>query len=80
MAVRRDADGGGLSPNGRVLTAEEDLAAVVREARVAAVIGMNPAAWRQELRLHEELFAQLAYHLPAELPATKARIADKLAA
>jgi phosphoenolpyruvate carboxykinase (GTP) len=46
----------------------------------AAVIGMNPAAWQQELKLHEELFAQLAYHLPAELPATKARIADKLSA
>ena len=46
----------------------------------AAVIGMNPAAWQHELKLHEELFAQLAYHLPAELPATKARIADKLAA
>jgi phosphoenolpyruvate carboxykinase (GTP) len=46
----------------------------------AAVIGMDHAAWQQELKLHDELFAQLAYHLPAELTQTKARIAAKLAA
>ena len=46
----------------------------------ASVIGMDAADWQQELKLHEELFKQLAHGLPAELPATKARIADKLAA
>jgi len=46
----------------------------------ASVIGMDVADWQQELKLHEELFKQLAHGLPAELPATKARIADKLAA
>jgi phosphoenolpyruvate carboxykinase (GTP) len=46
----------------------------------AAVIDMDVADWQQELKLHEELFQQLAHGLPAELPATKARIADKLAA
>jgi phosphoenolpyruvate carboxykinase (GTP) len=46
----------------------------------ATVIGMDHAAWQQELKLHDELFTQLAYHLPAELTQTKARIADKLAA
>jgi phosphoenolpyruvate carboxykinase (GTP) len=30
--------------------------------------------------LHQELFDQLTHHLPAELPATKARIEQKLAA
>jgi phosphoenolpyruvate carboxykinase (GTP) len=30
--------------------------------------------------LHDELFRQLAWHLPAELPATKARIEERLAA
>jgi phosphoenolpyruvate carboxykinase (GTP) len=45
-----------------------------------AVIGMNPADWRQELMLHDQLFEQLAYHLPSELKTTQARIADKLAA
>jgi phosphoenolpyruvate carboxykinase (GTP) len=46
----------------------------------ASVIGMDAADWQQELKLHDELFKQLAHGLPAELPATKARIADKLAA
>jgi phosphoenolpyruvate carboxykinase (GTP) len=46
----------------------------------ASVIGMDHADWQQELKLHDELFVQLAYHLPAELTATKARIADQLAA
>jgi phosphoenolpyruvate carboxykinase (GTP) len=46
----------------------------------ATVIGMDHGAWQQELKLHDELFTQLAYHLPAELTATKARIAGKLAA
>jgi phosphoenolpyruvate carboxykinase (GTP) len=32
------------------------------------------------LGLHEALFQQLAHHLPAELPATKAAIAERLAA
>jgi phosphoenolpyruvate carboxykinase (GTP) len=44
------------------------------------IIGMDHADWQQELRLHEELFQRLAYHLPAELSATKTRIAEKLAA
>ena len=46
----------------------------------ARIIGMDHADWQQELKLHEELFTKLAYHLPAELGATKQRIAEKLAA
>jgi phosphoenolpyruvate carboxykinase (GTP) len=45
-----------------------------------AVIGMDHADWQQELKLHDDLFKQLAYHLPPELAATKSRIAGKLAA
>jgi phosphoenolpyruvate carboxykinase (GTP) len=45
-----------------------------------SVIGIDTAAWQQELKLHEELFQQLAYHLPAEMPATKAKIEQRLAA
>ncbi|WP_428503293.1 phosphoenolpyruvate carboxykinase (GTP) [Roseateles sp.] len=41
---------------------------------------IDKAAWAVEMGLHEELFAQLAYHLPAELPATKAKIEARLAA
>jgi phosphoenolpyruvate carboxykinase (GTP) len=46
----------------------------------ASVIGMEHGAWQQELTLHDQLFTQLAYHLPAELKQTKARIAAQLAA
>ncbi len=41
---------------------------------------IDKADWTAEMKLHEELFAQLAYHLPAELPATKAKIEQRLAA
>ncbi len=40
---------------------------------------IDKAAWGVEMQLHEELFQQLAYHLPAELPATKLKIAARLA-
>ena len=46
----------------------------------ASVIGIDRAAWQQELALHAELFKTLEYHLPAELPATRARIEKRLAA
>jgi phosphoenolpyruvate carboxykinase (GTP) len=46
----------------------------------ATVIGIDRAAWKQELELHAELFKSLHHHLPAELPATKARIEERLAA
>jgi phosphoenolpyruvate carboxykinase (GTP) len=46
----------------------------------ASVIGIDRAAWQQELALHAELFKTLEYHLPAELPATRARIAERLGA
>ncbi|MFO1267087.1 MAG: phosphoenolpyruvate carboxykinase (GTP) [Rubrivivax sp.] len=46
----------------------------------ASVIGIDRAAWREEMKLHGELFAQLAHHLPAQLPATKAQIEKRLAA
>ena len=49
-------------------------------AQCDSVIGIDRAAWAQELELHQALFEQLAYHLPAELPATKARIEERLAA
>jgi len=45
-----------------------------------SVISIDKAAWQAELKLHAELFETLSYHLPAELPATKARIEAALAA
>ena len=47
-------------------------------AQFADVTGVDKAAWSTELGLHAELFAQLAHHLPAELPATKAKIEARL--
>jgi len=44
------------------------------------VTRIDAAEWQAEMKLHDELFAQLAQGLPAELPATKARIEAGLAA
>ena len=44
------------------------------------VTHIDKAAWVEELKLHEVLFTQLAYHLPSELTATKASIALRLEA
>jgi len=46
----------------------------------ATVTSIDKAAWLAELKLHAELFQQLAHHLPEELPATKAAIEQRLAA
>jgi phosphoenolpyruvate carboxykinase (GTP) len=61
---------GELNWNGLNFTAEQ----------FQTVTHIDKAAWQTELGLHEELFQQLAHHLPAELPATKAVIANRLAA
>ncbi|KQW45596.1 MULTISPECIES: phosphoenolpyruvate carboxykinase (GTP) [unclassified Roseateles] len=42
------------------------------------VTRIDAAEWQAEMKLHDELFAQLAFHLPAELPAVKARIEKRL--
>ncbi|AJW43861.1 phosphoenolpyruvate carboxykinase (GTP) [Ralstonia mannitolilytica] len=44
----------------------------------AKVISLDAAAWKEELALHEELFAQLAHGLPQALPAAKSRLEDRL--
>jgi phosphoenolpyruvate carboxykinase (GTP) len=49
-------------------------------AQFETVTRIDLSDWAAELKLHDELFAQLAHHLPAELPATKARIEARLAA
>jgi len=47
-------------------------------AQFDSVIGIDKAAWQQELTMHDELFTTLAYHLPQELQSTKGRIAAAL--
>ncbi len=49
-------------------------------AQFATVTSLDKADWKQEIALHTELFTQLAYHLPQELNATKARLEERLAA
>ncbi|MBI3349536.1 MAG: phosphoenolpyruvate carboxykinase (GTP) [Burkholderiales bacterium] len=43
------------------------------------VTRIDAAEWHAEMKLHDELFAQLAQGLPQALPATKARIEARLA-
>ena len=45
-----------------------------------AVTSIDRNAWQQELKLHDELFEQLAARLPAQLRKTKEKIEHKLAA
>ncbi len=49
-------------------------------AQFNTVTSIDKAAWVAELKLHEELFTQLAYHLPAEMTSTKAALAARLEA
>jgi phosphoenolpyruvate carboxykinase (GTP) len=42
------------------------------------VTRIDATEWQAEMKLHDELFAQLAFHLPAALPAVKARIEERL--
>ena len=50
------------------------------KAQFEVATHIDKADWATEMKLHDELFTQLAYHLPAELPATKAKIEQRLAA
>jgi phosphoenolpyruvate carboxykinase (GTP) len=44
------------------------------------VTSIDKAAWEAELKLHDELFTMLQYHLPKELSEVKAKLAERLAA
>ena len=44
------------------------------------VTSIDKAAWQAELKLHSELFEQLAYHLPSALSTAKAELEKRLAA
>ena len=44
------------------------------------VSSIDKAAWQAELKLHEELFQQLAYNLPKEMGEIKQQIESRLAA
>jgi len=44
------------------------------KAQYDSIIDADPAAWQAELKLHDELFKTLEYHLPVELKATKQKM------
>ena len=46
--------------------------------RFEAVTRVDPAAWRAELALHDELFAMLGERVPAALRQVRARLANRL--
>jgi phosphoenolpyruvate carboxykinase (GTP) len=49
-------------------------------AQFQAVTHIDKAAWQEELKLHEVLFTQLAYHLPNALTETKNALSLRLEA
>ena len=48
------------------------------EEQFKQITSIDKDAWREELKLHSELFEKLAYHLPQDLVATKARLEQQL--
>ena len=50
------------------------------QAQFDSVTSLDKAAWKQEFALHDELFTQLAYHLPKQLVETKAKLEQSLTA
>jgi phosphoenolpyruvate carboxykinase (GTP) len=52
----------------------------VSPARYAELTRVEAAAWKDELRSHDELFGKLGARLPAALEARRGRMHEKLAA
>ena len=67
----------GLSPNYSDLTWT---GLDFTQAQFDTVTSIDKAAWNEEMKLHDELFVQLAHHLPKALNDTKAAIEARLAA
>ena len=49
-------------------------------AQFNTVTSIDTNAWRDEFKLHAELFGQLAYHLPKALEDTRVKLEARLAA
>ncbi len=49
------------------------------EAQFNQVTSIDKAAWQEEMKLHDQLFDQLSYHLPKELVETKKSLEARLA-
>jgi phosphoenolpyruvate carboxykinase (GTP) len=49
------------------------------EEQFDTITSIDKNAWKEELKLHTQLFEKLAYHLPQELVDTKAELEKRLA-
>jgi len=81
MLDRLDGTGGGSEHVFGVTPAYGDLnwdGLDFSQTQFDTVTRIDAAEWQAEMKLHDELFAQLAQGLPAALPATKARIEARL--
>ena len=63
----------------RAADASASGAAATQGAALPVTTSIDKDAWREELKLHSELFDKLAYRLPQELVATKAQLEKRLA-
>jgi phosphoenolpyruvate carboxykinase (GTP) len=52
----------------------------VSPAQFAELSRIDPAAWKDELKSHDELFEKLGAHLPDALEARRGRLHERLAA
>jgi len=81
MLERVEGQGGGCENVFGVTPAHADLSwdgLDFSAAQYEQVTAVDPAAWKAELALHDELFKQLAYHLPEALTQVKGRIERRL--
>jgi phosphoenolpyruvate carboxykinase (GTP) len=82
MIGRIDGDAGGVEHAFGISPRYEDLhwdGLDFTRAQFDSVMSIDPAAWRQELALHDELFQQLTPRLPPALTGTRRQIEARLA-
>jgi phosphoenolpyruvate carboxykinase (GTP) len=83
IVQRVRGEGGGAEHLFGISPRYEDLnwagLAFARE-RFDAVIGIDHAAWKQEMKLHDALFEQLGSRVPAALAAVRRQLEERLAA
>jgi len=81
MLERLEGKAGGVENAFGVTPAYDDLTWAGLDfdrERFARITTIDNSAWQQELRMHDELFDKLALRLPAELPAVRARLDERL--
>ncbi len=82
MLARVEGTGGGVENLTGIGPQYEDLhwtGLNFNHAQFDSVIGIDTAAWRTELGLHDELFKLLAWHMPQALIDTKSSLEARLA-